>query len=114
MRLLQHPNYTFTHVYSTVNIIGIQITQPSNIQMRGAETDPLSSGRHETKDAPRREEKSSNEDYIKPIVFGGLDGILTSFTVVSAAAGGELSWKIVRFSFVPSSPLTLFSSFRRL
>ena len=32
---------------------------------------------------------------IKPIVFGGLDGILTSFAIVAGATGGSLSPKVV-------------------
>ncbi len=32
---------------------------------------------------------------LKPIIFGGLDGILTSFAIVAGAAGGQLSPKTV-------------------
>lgn len=32
---------------------------------------------------------------LKPIIFGGLDGILTSFAIVAGAAGGHLSPKVV-------------------
>lgn len=32
---------------------------------------------------------------VKPIIFGGLDGILTSFAIVAGAAGGNLSPKVV-------------------
>jgi VIT1/CCC1 family predicted Fe2+/Mn2+ transporter len=32
---------------------------------------------------------------IKPIIFGGLDGILTSFAIVAGAAGGKLSPQVV-------------------
>jgi VIT1/CCC1 family predicted Fe2+/Mn2+ transporter len=46
--------------------------------------------------------KSANEDghqseggLIKPIIFGGLDGILTSFAIVAGAAGGKLSPQVV-------------------
>ncbi|GKY95453.1 hypothetical protein MPSEU_000506900 [Mayamaea pseudoterrestris] len=47
-------------------------------------------------------EKSASEDghqssggQLKPIIFGGLDGILTSFAIVAGAAGGRLSPQIV-------------------
>jgi VIT1/CCC1 family predicted Fe2+/Mn2+ transporter len=46
--------------------------------------------------------KSASEDghqteggMLKPIIFGGLDGILTSFAIVAGAAGGELSPQVV-------------------
>ena len=32
---------------------------------------------------------------LKPIIFGGLDGILTSFAIVAGAAGGNLSPEVV-------------------
>lgn len=32
---------------------------------------------------------------VKPIIFGGLDGILTSFAIVAGAAGGNLSPQVV-------------------
>lgn len=31
---------------------------------------------------------------LKPLIFGGLDGILTSFAIVAGAAGGRLSPKV--------------------
>ena len=37
----------------------------------------------------------SASDYVKSIVFGGLDGITTTFAIVSAAAGAGESWKII-------------------
>lgn len=33
--------------------------------------------------------------FLKPVIFGGLDGILTSFAIVSGAAGGNLSTEVV-------------------
>jgi len=32
---------------------------------------------------------------LKPIIFGGLDGILTSFAIVAGAAGGRLPPSVV-------------------
>lgn len=34
-------------------------------------------------------------DYIKSMIFGGLDGILTSFAIVAGAAGGQLPVQVV-------------------
>lgn len=34
-------------------------------------------------------------EYVKSIVFGGLDGITTTFAIVTAAAGGGESWRSV-------------------
>jgi len=48
----------------------------------------------------RADEKSedwhqSEGGFLKPIIFGGLDGILTSFAIVAGAAGGGLSPTVV-------------------
>lgn len=37
-------------------------------------------------------------DYIKSIVFGGLDGIITSFAIVASVVGAELSIEVVIFT----------------
>lgn len=37
----------------------------------------------------------SGGGFLKPIIFGGLDGILTSFAIVAGAAGGGLSPQVV-------------------
>lgn len=34
-------------------------------------------------------------DYVKSMIFGGLDGILTSFAIVAGAAGGRLPVQVV-------------------
>jgi len=47
------------------------------------------------------EAKTHNEthdavgDYVKSMIFGGLDGILTSFAIVAGAAGGGLPVQVV-------------------
>lgn len=38
---------------------------------------------------------NSKGKYIKSIVYGGLDGIITTFAVVAGSVGGELSFKVV-------------------
>ena len=37
-------------------------------------------------------------DYVKSIVFGGLDGIITSFAIVASVVGAELSIEVVIFT----------------
>ncbi len=44
---------------------------------------------------PHDEAHNSLGDYLKGVVFGGLDGILTSFAIVAGAAGGKMSWEVV-------------------
>lgn len=41
------------------------------------------------------EEHKSEGGLLKPMIFGGLDGILTSFAIVAGAAGGNLSSSVV-------------------
>jgi len=50
----------------------------------------------------RHEQTQESEDWhqsegglLKPVIFGGLDGILTSFAIVAGAAGGGLSPNVV-------------------
>lgn len=43
---------------------------------------------HDARAGQRHEESHSDSgDYLKAVVFGGLDGILTSFAIVAGAAG---------------------------
>jgi VIT1/CCC1 family predicted Fe2+/Mn2+ transporter len=37
----------------------------------------------------------TGSDYVKAIIFGGLDGIVTTFAIVAAAAGAHDDWKTV-------------------
>jgi hypothetical protein len=41
------------------------------------------------------EKHTAGGDSVKQIVFGGLDGIVTSFAIVAAAAGGDLRWEVI-------------------
>mmetsp|Transcript_123165 Transcript_123165/g.184198 ORF Transcript_123165/g.184198 Transcript_123165/m.184198 type:complete len:288 (+) Transcript_123165:148-1011(+) len=55
---------------------------------------------HDNKNATATAMKSedwhqSEGGFLKPIIFGGLDGILTSFAIVAGAAGGGLSPEVV-------------------
>jgi VIT1/CCC1 family predicted Fe2+/Mn2+ transporter len=43
----------------------------------------------------KRVKKSKHGRYIKSIVYGGLDGIITTFAVVSGAAGAELGASVI-------------------
>lgn len=51
---------------------------------------------HDTRATVKNEEMHQvGGDLLKPIIFGGLDGILTSFAIVAGAAGGTLSTGVV-------------------
>jgi len=50
---------------------------------------------HARKHAAMEPHAGGASDYIKAIVFGGLDGITTTFAIVTAAAGANESWKVV-------------------
>jgi len=41
------------------------------------------------------ENHKTGGELLKPIIFGGLDGILTSFAIVSGSAGGQLGTGVV-------------------
>lgn len=59
-----------------------------------ANRDPeASKAAHLIKKAPEAHKKGG--EYIKNIVFGGLDGIITTFAVVSGATGGGLSVEVI-------------------
>jgi DNA damage-binding protein 1 len=45
--------------------------------------------------AASEEGHQSEGGFLKPIIFGGLDGILTSFAIVAGAAGGRLDPSVV-------------------
>lgn len=51
---------------------------------------------HDARHAEGSEEMHQSEGgFLKPIIFGGLDGILTAFAIVAGAAGGNLSTGVV-------------------
>jgi DNA damage-binding protein 1 len=51
---------------------------------------------HDSKHAAGSEEMHQSEGgFLKPIIFGGLDGTLTAFAIVAGAAGGKLSTGVV-------------------
>ncbi|CAM9188284.1 unnamed protein product [Choristocarpus tenellus] len=51
---------------------------------------------HDARSAQGHEEAHSDSgDYLKAMVFGGLDGILTSFAIVAGASGGRLDSGVV-------------------
>lgn len=50
---------------------------------------------HDSKHAASEEGHQTEGGFLKPIIFGGLDGILTSFAIVAGAAGGRLDPSVV-------------------
>ena len=46
-------------------------------------------------DAASEDGHQTEGGFLKPIIFGGLDGILTSFAIVAGAAGGRLDPSVV-------------------
>jgi hypothetical protein len=51
---------------------------------------------HDDKKNQKDEESHQSEGgLLKPVIFGGMDGILTSFAIVAGSAGGGLSPQVV-------------------
>jgi len=50
---------------------------------------------HDTKKIENAEAHQSEGGLLKPVIFGGLDGILTSFAIVAGSAGGSLTPEVV-------------------
>lgn len=57
--------------------------------------DSLNGGPNQEVAGASEEGHQSEGGLLKPIIFGGLDGILTSFAIVAGAAGGGLSPSVV-------------------
>mmetsp|Transcript_12559 Transcript_12559/g.19450 ORF Transcript_12559/g.19450 Transcript_12559/m.19450 type:complete len:333 (-) Transcript_12559:89-1087(-) len=62
----------------------------------GADTE-ASKNYHDTRDIVKHGEEmhQSEGGFLKPLIFGGLDGILTSFAIVAGSAGGSLPTTVV-------------------
>jgi len=50
---------------------------------------------HDTKHDVSQEMHQTEGGFLKPLIFGGLDGILTSFAIVAGAAGGNMAIPVV-------------------
>ena len=44
---------------------------------------------------PQEEHKQEQGQYIKSVIYGGLDGIITTFAIVAGVAGASLSAGVV-------------------
>lgn len=50
---------------------------------------------HDTRHETNTEMHQTEGGFLKPLIFGGLDGILTSFAIVAGAAGGSMPIQVV-------------------
>jgi DNA damage-binding protein 1 len=50
---------------------------------------------HDARSSASEEGHQAEGGFLKPVIFGGLDGILTSFAIVAGAAGGHLDPSVV-------------------
>jgi len=72
-------------------------------------------GKHSSSASKEETWHQTEGGFLKPIIFGGLDGILTSFAIVAGAAGGGLSPQVVMvlgFSNIFADALRLVSAFK--
>lgn len=60
----------------------------------GLDTD-ASKNFHDTRQTAGTEMHQTEGGFLKPLIFGGLDGILTSFAIVAGAAGGSMPIPVV-------------------
>ena len=68
----------------------------SNAQAAFRERDIAASKREHQKVREHVEKHGSEaSDYVKSVVFGGLDGIMTVFAIVTASAGGNADWQTI-------------------
>ncbi len=44
---------------------------------------------------PHDESHNLLGEHLKGVLFGGLDGILTSFAIVAGSTGGNLDWEVI-------------------
>jgi hypothetical protein len=51
--------------------------------------------KHTLTKAESEEGHQTQGEFLKPVIFGGLDGILTSFAIVAGSAGGKLDPSVV-------------------
>jgi hypothetical protein len=51
--------------------------------------------KHTLSKAESEEGHQTEGGFLKPVIFGGLDGILTSFAIVAGSAGGKLDPSVV-------------------
>ena len=80
----------------TLSDEGTPLTTTNDIRSAYYQTDVEKSRvYHDSRASASEDGHQSEGGQLKPIIFGGLDGILTSFAIVAGAAGGRLSPQVV-------------------
>eukprot|EP01036_Dinobryon_divergens_P029162 gene29162-38225_t len=70
--------------------------QPGGMRSINFQADELGLLSHEASERSRMEDSkpSCMGDCFKSVVFGGIDGIVSSLVIISGAAGGRMTWRI--------------------
>mmetsp|Transcript_37922 Transcript_37922/g.77391 ORF Transcript_37922/g.77391 Transcript_37922/m.77391 type:complete len:296 (-) Transcript_37922:396-1283(-) len=78
-----------------LNINGQHPTDPNDARKAYEGLDTEASRTYHDNRKISEEPHKTGGGFLKPIIFGGLDGILTSFAIVAGAAGGNLSTPVI-------------------
>jgi VIT1/CCC1 family predicted Fe2+/Mn2+ transporter len=95
LRSTKHQGYS-TIVATTTEADPIESKSKAKAQEAFAQRDVEASRAEHMKNNNTGEQHSGGaSDYVKAIVFGGLDGIMTTFAIIAAAAGAGETWKTI-------------------
>jgi VIT1/CCC1 family predicted Fe2+/Mn2+ transporter len=76
-------------------LVGVSVAREAFQGADGAASRQYHDAKSNSSGTSGEEGHQSEGGKLKPIIFGGLDGILTSFAIVAGAAGGKLSPNVV-------------------
>jgi VIT1/CCC1 family predicted Fe2+/Mn2+ transporter len=81
------------------NVAGVSICKRCNQIHQNGElftaSNPVAMVRHLYHHGVEVQLVPQTSEYVKAVVFGGLDGIMTTFAIVNAAAGSNFDWKTI-------------------